>query len=242
MVRMVPRVVLFDAVGTLMFPDPPVAEAYHRVGRELGSSRTLAEVKQSFREAYRRSESLFALPGDGQGLARQPTSDDRERDRWRQVVGEVLGDLPEDSVETALQRLWDHFADPTHWRLYEDVTAAWQRLSERGCVLGIASNFDSRLVGICRGLAPLDSCRHLFISSQVGFPKPAPQFFRAVESQLGFRGEEILLIGDDRTNDVVGGRSCGWQVQHIVRDGPIPEGAFRSLTDLPQSLGNLLDR
>ncbi|HUE70848.1 MAG TPA: HAD family hydrolase, partial [Pirellulaceae bacterium] len=195
-----PRAVLFDAVGTLIFPDPPVAEAYHRLGRELGSSRTLAEIKELFRDAYRRSESLFALPGNDAGLARQPTSDDRERQRWRQVVGEVFGDLPADLADAALEGLWRHFAQPAHWRLYDDVAAVWRNLTRRGFVLGIASNFDSRLETICRGLPPLDQCRHVFISSQIGYPKPAPQFFRTVEEQLGLRGEEILLVGDDWTN------------------------------------------
>ena len=80
--RMLPRVILFDAVGTLIFPLPPVAEAYHRVGCEFGSSRSLAEIKQRFREAYRGSESLFALPDSGDCLARQPTSDDREHQHY----------------------------------------------------------------------------------------------------------------------------------------------------------------
>ncbi|MEX2026648.1 MAG: HAD-IA family hydrolase [Pirellulaceae bacterium] len=224
--------ILFDAVRTLIYPDPPVAEAYHRVGRELGSSRTLAEIKGLFREAYQRSESLFALPGNDGGLGRQPTSDERERKRWRQVIGEIFDDLPAAPADEALVRLWRHFAQPAHWQLYDDVAAAWQELSQRGYVLGIASNFDSRLEAICRGLPPLDQCRQLFISSQIGYPKPAPQFFRAMEEKLGLRGEEILLVGDDWTNDVLGGRSCGWQVQHIVREGPLPDGAIRSLGEL----------
>ncbi|HUE72827.1 MAG TPA: HAD family hydrolase, partial [Pirellulaceae bacterium] len=79
---------------------------------------------------------------------------------------------------------------------------------------------------------PLDQCRHVFISSQIGYPKPAPQFFRTVEEQLGLRGEEILLVGDDWTNDVLGGQSCGWQVQQIVREGPLAERAIGSLAEL----------
>ncbi len=226
------RAVLFDAVGTLVFPDPPVVEAYQRVGRELGSSRTLAVIKELFREAYRRSESLFALPGQVGGLGRQPTSDEQERKRWRQVIGEVFADLSAARADEALERLWRHFAQPQHWRLYDDVAAVWQDLTQRGFVLGIASNFDDRLDAICRGLPPLHQCRHVFISSQVGYPKPAPQFFRAVEERLGLRGDEILLVGDDWTNDVLGGRSCGWQVQHVVRNGPPSEGAIRSLAEL----------
>ncbi len=227
-----PRAVLFDAVGTLIYPHPPVAEAYRQVGRQLGSSRTLEEIRAQFHAAYQRSESLFALPGGSDSLGRQPTSDERERNRWRQVVNEVFADLPATAIDDALEMLWRHFAQPLHWRLYDDAAAIWRGLAQRGPLLGIASNFDSRLKSICRGLSPLDDCRHLFISSQVGYPKPAPQFFPSVEHGLGLRGAEILLVGDDWTNDILGGRASGWRVQHIVRDGSLPEGAIRSLAEL----------
>lgn len=226
------RAVLFDAVGTLIYPDPPAAETYHRVGRELGSLRTLAEIRSLFGDVYRRSECLFASSGNGNGLERQPTSEERERNRWRQVVGEVLDDLPSQAADEALDRLWRHFALPQHWRLYDDVAAAWRDLAEKGYLLGIASNFDRRLAHVCRGHPPLDACRHWFVSSEIGYPKPSPEFFRAVEARLRLDGSEILLVGDDWTNDVLGGRNCGWHVQHLVRQGPQREGAIGSLAEL----------
>jgi putative hydrolase of the HAD superfamily len=226
-----PRAILFDAVGTLIYAEPPVAEAYFRVGQELGSARTLAAIREQFRAAYRRSESLFALPG-GDAVARQATSESRERERWRLVVAEVFEDLPEAARQVALDRLWRHFSQPQHWRLYDDVVQTWAELAQRGFVLGIASNFDQRLWGICRGLAPLDQCRRLFISSEIGYPKPAPEFFRAIEADLKLRGEEILLVGDDVTNDVIGASRYGWQVRHLVREGEAASGAIRSLREL----------
>ena len=226
------RAILFDAVGTLIYPEPAVAEAYYRVGRELGSARSIVEIKGLFRAAYQRSESLFALPGDGSGLARQPTSQERERLRWRQVVGEVFADLSLSAADAALDRLWQHFAEPTHWRLYDDVATVWSELSARGYTLGIASNFDDRLERICAALPPLDQCRHLFISSRIGFPKPSPWFFRAVEQSLNMRPDEILLVGDDHTNDVLGATESGWQVQWLQRGQMREPGVIGSLTEL----------
>lgn len=233
-----PKAVLFDAVGTLIYPDPPVAAAYQRVGAELGSSRTLDEIQSLFRQAYRRSESLFALPGNGNELQRQPTSEDRERQRWRQVVGEVFADLSAAAADEALDRLWRHFANPAHWRLYDDVAETWNELLRRGFLLGIASNFDSRLEAICRAHWPLDQCRRLFISSQIGYPKPSPCFFRAVEQALRLRPDEILLVGDDPTNDVLGGGQCGWQVRLLSRQGPCADSAIRSLRELVEAISS----
>jgi len=231
-----PRAILFDAVGTLIYAEPSVVETYARVGQALGSSRSLGEIKEIFRAAYQRSECLFALPGDGSTLDRLPTSDERERQRWRQVVGEVFADLPPSAAEEALDRLWRHFALPHHWRLYNDVAPVWDELSRRGFLLAVASNFDSRLESICRDLAPLDGCRHLFISSRIGYPKPSAQFFRAVEDALGLSPEQLLLVGDDPTSDIAGAARCGWNTQLVCRDGTVDSGAIRSLTELSAKL------
>lgn len=226
-----PRAILFDAVGTLIHADPPVEEAYFRVGCELESAVSLAEIRERFRAAYARSESLFALPG-GDELARQGTSDARERQRWRQVIGEVFADLPAAAADESLERLWRHFASPAHWRLFDDVFDVWNTLESRGCVLGIASNFDSRLRGILQGLPPLDRCQHVFISSEIGYPKPSERFFEAVEERLILPPGELLLVGDDYTNDVVGAQRRGWQTRWLCRQPDRPAGAIGSLREL----------
>lgn len=236
-----PRAILFDAVGTLIYPEPSVAEAYYRVGQDLGSSRTRSEVKELFRAAYQRSESLFALPDNRGAFDRQPTSDERERQRWRQVVGEVFADLTPAAAEQALDQLWRHFAQPGHWRVYDDASSAWEDLSRRGLLLGVASNFDSRLEQICRSLSPLDGCQHLFISSRVGYPKPSPQFFRAIENSLKLLPVEILLVGDDPTNDILGAARCGWQTQLVCRHGVPTSGAIHSLMELSERIDRWAD-
>lgn len=227
-----PRAILFDAVGTLIFADPPVAEVYRRVGCDVGCKLPLEEVEQRFRAAYGRSESLFAMPG-GDELQRAATSDARERMRWLQVVGDVFSELPPSLVEKALSRLWDHFAAPAHWRLFDDVSEVWESLESRGLRLGIASNFDSRLRTILKGLPPLNRCGHIFISSEVGHPKPSPLFFQAVEEQLELTPDQLLLVGDDYVNDIVGGRRRGWQTIWLSRATDRPEGTIGSLRELP---------
>ena len=52
-----------------------------------------------------------------------------------------------------------------------------------GYVLGIASNFDSRLRTICRDHPPLHECRQIFVSSEIGYPKPELQYYRSVEER-----------------------------------------------------------
>ncbi|MBC7855813.1 MAG: HAD-IA family hydrolase [Pirellulaceae bacterium] len=199
------RAVLFDAVGTLIFPDPPVAEIYHREAQKLGCHYSVHEIACRFRAAIMRH------PQEGQ------TSERQERERWRRIVYDVIDDV-EDSQELLLSTLWQHFGSASSWRLFEDVAPTWHELSRRGYLLGIASNFDSRLRTICRDLPALCECRHIFVSSEIGAPKPELQFYRAVEEQLGLRSEQILLIGDDHAADVTGPLAAGWQALWLRRD------------------------
>lgn len=199
------RAVLFDAVGTLIYPDPPVAEVYHRAGQKLGSKRTPDEIAQRFRAAIKKHH---------QGGA---TSEEQERARWARIVYDVMDDL-DDPDRRLLNELWRHFGSAANWRLYDDVAPVWRELTRQGYLLGIASNFDGRLRTICRGHPPLDGCEHLLVSSEVGFPKPTPRFYRRVEEQLGLWPEQILLIGDDYDADVAGLQSAGWKTMWLRRD------------------------
>lgn len=203
-----PRIILFDAVGTLIFPQPNAGLVYHQFGTQFGSSKTPQEISILFAKAFHR---VFLSEQQGQ----LPTNEELEQQRWREVVALVFDELDVD--QGLFQTLWNHFADPRHWSLFPDVAATWHELSARGYALGIASNFDRRLVEICRHLAPLDNCRHLFISTQLGFSKPDLRYFRNVESRLSLQPADILLVGDSWQNDVESSQRCGWQACWINR-------------------------
>jgi putative hydrolase of the HAD superfamily len=187
-----------------------VAEAYHAAGGRFGSSLSTEAIRLRFRSALARQEAL-----DAQHNPPHRTSEERELLRWRAIVAEVFYDVPD--TEDLFQFLWNHFAQPQHWRLYEDVPACWERLTKAGLSVGIASNFDVRLDCVCAGHALLASCRHRFISSQLGHKKPSLQFFRAIERSLEVRPEQILLVGDDLENDYLAAQRAGWQTLLLTR-------------------------
>jgi putative hydrolase of the HAD superfamily len=198
------RAVLFDAVGTLIYPDPPVAEVYHCAGRKLGSKYSREEIAQRFPLAIKKHHQ-----GD-------TTSEEQERQRWERIVYDVMDDF-DDPDRRLLNELWRHFGSATSWQLYDDVAPVWWELARQGYLLGIASNFDGRLRAICRGLPPLDGCERIFVSSEVGFSKPVPRYYRAVEHQLGLKAEQILLVGDDYEADVSGPQAAGWKTMWLRR-------------------------
>jgi putative hydrolase of the HAD superfamily len=223
--------ILFDAVGTLICPDPPVAAAYGAAGRRHGSNLTEAEIGQRFRQAFRGEEELDTRP-DG-----SRTDEARESRRWRTIVDQVFDDVRDG--EALFSELWAHFAQPRHWRLFDDVSQTWQALAGQGLKLGIASNFDSRLRQVCAGLVPLDRCDSIFVSSELGARKPSADFFSRIGQALEVAPERILLVGDDWSNDYLAARAAGWQALFLDRGGGgrADADSIRSLAELPARLG-----
>jgi len=214
------RWVLFDAVGTLMYADPPVAEVYHAAARRQGSHMGVSEIDRRFR-------AVLARPWHG-----RVTSESWEHERWRLIVGEVIVDTAPAKLDEVFAELWRHFAQPTSWRLYDDVPDALAELQRRGFQLGIASNFDGRLIEIVKGHAPLAVCEAVFPASEVGYNKPALEFFREIEARLGVPGAEIALVGDDEVSDAQGAIAAGWRAVRLKRSGMTRAGEIRSLAEL----------
>src|SRR5665213_989395 len=160
--------VFFDAVGTLIHPDPPAPIVYAAVGRRHGSSLALETIMAHFRIAFGRQEAIDRLSG-------WRTDEDREYARWRAIVGETLTDVTD--PEACFRELYGHFARPDAWGVQAEAGHTLQTLAERGWHVGVGSNFDARLRGVVAGLPELAPVRTIVISSEVGFRKPADAFF-----------------------------------------------------------------
>lgn len=229
------RHILFDAVGTLIYPDPPVAEVYAAAGARYGSCITQDLIRERFPAALLHAEQGGSMTHPDT-LERPATSQSLEYARWQSIVRAIFDDVSSAAAEQLFAELWQHFSQPRHWTLYADVAPAWQALAVCGLSLGIASNFDARLASVCRGLPPLDQAR-LFVSAEVGYPKPSPRFFAAVANQLQAAPHEILLVGDDLVRDIHGARQAGWHVLQIDRHATASgEGVIRDLREVTARL------
>lgn len=198
------RAVAFDAVGTLVEPWPPVGEAYAAAGRRHGVPLDAASTAARFREAWRRQEQADAAADPAFATSRE-----RERARWRAIVGDVFGHTP--ATAAIFSDLWEHFGRPDAWRPLPDGADLVRAAADAGCIVALASNFDERLLAIAPHVDPLSRIEHVFASSELGWRKPAPEFFRRVEVLLGVGPDELLLVGDDPDLDVAAARAAGWQ-------------------------------
>ena len=209
------KAVLFDAVGTLLRPEPSVAEVYCQAGRRHGSQLTEAEIAQRFKPSVTVRFQEDPPLASGSASAEHRTNSDWEVRRWKNIVADVFEDVP--NREKLFLDLWNHFARPSAWRTYDDVAESWASLTSTGVIVGIASNFDDRLPAICRGVPPLDTCRHVFYSSMLGYRKPSRLFFTGIAAALGLRPNQLLLVGDDTDADFNGAKAAGWNALLLDR-------------------------
>jgi putative hydrolase of the HAD superfamily len=221
-----PPIVFFDAVGTLIHPDPPAPLVYAKVGHNLGSRLDEATITVRFRVAFRRQE-------EADYVSNLRTNEQRELARWRAIVHEVLDDVPDN--EGCFQQLYAHFARPDAWRCEPDTAEVLAQLAACGHVLGIASNFDHRLRGLVKNMPELRPVKHLVISSEIGWRKPAPAFFADMCQQADSQPKRILYVGDNFVNDYEGAQTAGMRAVLLAPNGctSVPSGAFiRSLREL----------
>ncbi len=165
------RAVVFDAVGTLIHPDPHFGAVYAEVGKRFGSRVDLTSMQDAFRSAFLRRNSWIAMPA-GKPVRRVSSK------RWRTIVGEVLHDVTD--PEACFAALYEHFSQPTHWRCDPAAPTIFAALGDRGYRVAVASNFDHRLRRVAAGLPGLAALPDIVISSEVGWRKPAAEFFAAV--------------------------------------------------------------
>ncbi|NCA11082.1 HAD family hydrolase [bacterium] len=199
------QAVVFDVVGTLVEPHPSVAMAYQAAAARHGVERDAAEISRRFREAWRRQEAIDAA-GDRPFV----TSRAREHERWRAIVEEVFASCPK--TPAIFAELWEHFGRPAAWRPTAQGPGLVRQAIDAGLAVALASNFDERLHAIAGRVEPLSLVSHVFASSELGWRKPAGEFFRCVEERLGCAADEILLVGDDPDLDIAAGRRAGWHV------------------------------
>jgi putative hydrolase of the HAD superfamily len=212
------RAVFFDAVGTMIHPDPPAATVYARVGRRFGSRLPAEAVRGRFAAAFRDEDALDVRAG-------LRTSEERELQRWRHIVARALPDVSD--PDACFAELYRHFSLPEAWRIEPEAAAVLDELAGRGYDLGLASNYDRRLRSVVAGLPGLRRLGHLVISSEAGWRKPAPEFFAAVCRSAGLPPEQILHVGDDPANDYDGARAFGLRAVLLDPEGEAGPGTFR---------------
>jgi putative hydrolase of the HAD superfamily len=217
------RAVTLDVGGTLIKPSPSVGHIYAEVAQRNGRKKVSADVlNRRFANAWKGLKSF-----------------NHSREEWAALVDETFGPIDgEKPSETFFPEIYDRFAEPDAWHVFEDALPALDSLAARGINLGIVSNWDERLRPLLEKLGLNRYFQTVIVSCEVAFTKPSPVIFEQAARMLGEAPEFILHVGDSAAHDVVGARSAGFHSLLLERgrkDGG--EGIIGSLLELEGLVG-----
>jgi putative hydrolase of the HAD superfamily len=209
--------VSFDAGGTLVEPWPSVGHVYAEVAGEFGfPNLSPKELTARFFQAWREKGPF-----------------DYSRQHWAALVDRTFAGLfSRPPPPGFFPALYERFASPEVWRLYDDVFPALNALSERGLKLAVVSNWDERLAPLLEKLEISRFFDAVIVSHDAGFHKPDREIFQAAVKRLQLAPGEVLHVGDSFREDFEGASQAGLK-SLLLRRGSSAGG--------PGEIGSLLD-
>jgi putative hydrolase of the HAD superfamily len=198
------KAIFFDAAGTLIKPVRRVGESYTLFAQNYGMQISPFQVAERFRICFESAPPLAFPNAAGVDLERL------ERAWWKELVRRVFEPWERfDRFEEYFAELFSYFGRPAAWTPYTEVAEVLSALRERGLILDVISNFDSRLIGILEGLDVARWFEHIFLSSRIGHAKPARQIFHAALERHGLKAGEAWHVGDSEESDLRGATNAG---------------------------------
>lgn len=202
--RIYAKAIFFDAVGTLFHVRDGVGQVYWEMARPYDVKATPQAIEAAFRKVFAKAPPL-TFPRIQGGLLRRA-----EKEWWHHVVLAVfrrVGMIR--NFEGYFDKVFRAFAGIRGWELYPETREVLRDLKKAGFVLGIISNFDSRILTVCTHLKISQYLDSIQISSRVGFTKPNPLIFQRALKQHGLAPHKAVHVGDSLKDDVMGARSAG---------------------------------
>ncbi len=227
------KAVFFDAGGTLLRPYPSVGEIYSSFAKKHGKKVHPDHVNTVFYELWHHRNGLAALQAG--------TSNKAEKAWWRELVREVFDRFNGmENFEIFFEDLYHSFASKDTWQVFEETEKVLQTLKDKGYYLAIISNWDSRLLQICKSL---DLERHfdaIHASALVGFAKPDPRIFQTALDHAGVLADEAVHVGDSVEDDYFGADALGIKAFFLDRTGDQRHPKVRTIRSLDELLGDHL--
>src|ERR1039457_2396788 len=212
------QAVTFDVGGTLIEVWPSVGHVYAEVAARHGiKGLSSASLDRRFKAAWRAAKNF-------------PHS----RSDWAALVDATFRGLTDrPPSQTFFAALYDRFAEPDAWHVYEDVVPTLHALAARGLRLAVISNWDERLRPLLDRLKLAGYFEAIIVSREVGSPKPSRCLFEQAIHKLGLPPDAVLHVGDSLAMDVRGARAAGLRALLLQRAGGMGRaGQIKSLRAL----------
>jgi putative hydrolase of the HAD superfamily len=194
-----PRVIFFDAVGTLFGVKGSVGAIYADIAAQHGVEVAPQTLDWAFGAAFKAAGNP-AFPGvDPIELPA------REYTWWREVAIATFNQadvLPQfEDFDAFFDQLFQYFATAAPWDLYIDTIDTLTQIRSAGIELGVVSNFDSRLHQVLPALGLAEFFSSVTISTEVGAAKPAAPIFQAALQKHRCTSSQAWHVGDSLEED-----------------------------------------
>ena len=211
-----PKVIFFDAVGTLFGVRGSVGEVYREIVLEFGIDLAAENLEQAFRASFQ-----AASPPTFPGVPEQDIPQ-QEFAWWKAIAQSTFARVNAldkfADFELFFARLYQHFAGIKPWYVYHDVIPTLKYWQEQKIPLGIISNFDTRLFQVLELLELKHFFTSVTISSLSGSAKPDSQIFMTALAKHNCSPSEAWHIGDSKREDYQAAKNIGIRSWLLDRD------------------------
>jgi putative hydrolase of the HAD superfamily len=202
-----PKVIFFDAMGTLFDLKNSVGEIYHQYAHKYGVEIDAKHIEQAFINSFKSAPPLAFSPNELAVIKQQ------EFDWWKQVVSATFEQLEvlENFVDfnAFFREIYVYFGTKEPWYVFPDTVNCLTKCCDRKIELGVISNFDSRLIQVLNLLDLDQFFTNITISSVAGFAKPQRNIFQLALSKHNWESYQAWHIGDSPTEDYAGAKNAG---------------------------------
>jgi putative hydrolase of the HAD superfamily len=216
-----PRVILLDALGTLVALDPPAPRLRMELAARFGLRVTEGQASQAIA-----AEISYYRAHLDQGRDRESLAGLRRR------CAEVLRSALPAADELDLDGVTEALLASLRFTAFPDVLPALRRARARGRALVVVSNWDVSLNSVLAGLELAPLLDGIVTSAAAGSRKPAPAIFEQALALVGAAPAEAIHVGDSLEEDVAGARAAGIEPVLIRRSGDREVPGLRTIANL----------
>lgn len=192
--------------GTLIRPDPSVAQQYYEAAYQFVDERRVPSVEtidRRFQVAFRNISSA------GHGL-RYGSTDAEGYWFWKRVIGSVFPALDDETLKRLTRRLYRHFAEAGAWRIYSGGEEVLEWLRRHGYRIGLLTNWDTRATRLLKNLGLSAYMNEIVVSSEIGVEKPDPDVFHIIHRRLRTGEGRVVMLGNSVEVDLRVPEEMGW--------------------------------
>ncbi len=206
-----PRVVLIDALGTLVTLRAPAPRLRSLLRQRFGVEVSEARAREALATEIAFYRANLQSGGDEPGLARL-------RSRCAEVLREALAaPAPLHAVSGADMTLL--LLDSLEFTAFPEAPEALASLRGRGLRIAVVSNWDCSLPGVLERVGLSGQLEAVVSSAAFGRRKPDRRIFAHALDLLGAQSPHAVHIGDSLIEDVTGARAAGIRAILIQRGG-----------------------